>query len=682
MEASPTASTESNALSRELEGFLVQLAAALQRHSMYPAGHPALRPALGNVMECLGEAVVDAGALRIKITPDCLVVGGATTPAGHPLLGALAKRLHGHQLLSITLIADLAEKEISDFLTTIGVDPGLSASALGAAGAEELERWPNILIEPVPYEALSIAGSDDLADGVDAADATRFWTQVASPTANPDWTDPLGDLSLAEIKAALSDEPNAFDLLIEDQLPSVLDAWRGSDEAAAAVRQGISKLILKLKPDQLLRLLQMARTSGELDETDGAESEGIGKEAVQELIDASCDMSNEQVPVWLIRILTKIGMYAETAAHAPSHKVDGGLDKVVQQLAVGWNVADAKPEDYEEALGRLINTTPVLELGQSLLEEPRSERVVQLSLEIDDLSGSARKAAKAMLEEGELASLLDLLETAPAGSRVSETLWKFVAHPERVRELLRSESPDFATLDRLMGRVGFGAAEPMLETLIESELRAIRRELLNRLAGLGPDVGPLALDHVADERWDVRLNMLALLDRLAVWPEQFTPGPFLKDTEPRVRHEAIKLALKVPALREEAILSSLGEEEEHTIALGVAAAVESCPAAATPDVIRHALDSELSQGLRMRAVRALADFDSPEALRALIRLTWARRWIFWDKLAPVSPVMLTALSALAETWAAEPTAIRVLARATWSGDPLIRAAAGVEEEAE
>ena len=136
MEASTTASTESEVLSGELEELLVRLAAALQAHSMYPAGHPALRPALRKTMECLDEAFLDVSSIRIKITPDCLAVGRATTPAGHGLLGALARRLHGHQLLSITLIADLAEKEISDFLTTIGIDPGLSASALGAAGVE------------------------------------------------------------------------------------------------------------------------------------------------------------------------------------------------------------------------------------------------------------------------------------------------------------------------------------------------------------------------------------------------------------------------------------------------------------------------------------------------------------------------------------------------------------------
>lgn len=687
MNANSVPSPTRQASSEELADFLISLAATLQKHSMYPAGHPALKPLSSEIADVINELAAVHGSLRVKVAPDRLVVGDVTTPTGHPTLGVLARRLHGHQLLAFTVTAGLTAREISDFLSTVGVEAGLSIEPLGAAGPEKRERWPHILVEPVPYASLSLDRDEtDLeTDTVDAADTARFWDRVATPVGETVWD--LEGAGLLDQDAAGDgklrvEQKHAYNQLIESQLPQILAAWDGSDENSEAVRQGVSQLILSLRPDQLARLLEMATASG--DETEAGEDapQEVTEEAVQRLVDATRDVSNQRVPIWLVRLLTKIGMYAETAADAPGSEADNVLGDLVHQLADGWDMVEANPADYEEALGRLVNLTPVLEADRSWLEEPRAGRIVQMSLEYDEASGATHRAAGAMAEEGELRALLDLLDSAPQGSSAAHDLWGLVGRPETLRRLLEEEPPDLAILDRLTARIGIAAAEPMLDALMESDVRSTRRALFDRLVDMGGQVGPLAVDRLDDDRWYVRRNMLALVDHLPIWPECFTPAPYILDPEARVRREAFKLVVRVPALREEAILAALDESDQHTIAVGLAAAEESCPTSALPKVSKHVVDSRLDPGLRVSGVRALATTRSPAALQTLLRLTWVRLFLRWGHFRRRCPVMLEALRVLAAVWPNDPKAIQVLRRAARSNDPQIRAAVGAGEETE
>ncbi len=383
-----------------------------------------------------------------------------------------------------------------------------------------------------------------------------------------------------------------------------------------------------------------------------------------------------RVPIWLIRVLTKIGMYAESAAEAPSSRANGSMLELVQQLSTGWEVGDAKPGDYEEALGRLLNATPVLEMGRSWIEEPQAERVVQIGLEVDEVRGAPRRAASAMLEDGRIAELLDLLEGAPTSGQAKESLWGLVARPEQVRRLLQGDPPDFGSLDRIVPHVGLPAVDPMLDALVAASSRSTRRELFNRLAAMGPAVGPVAVERLSDDRWYARRNMLALLDRLEELPQGFSPALYLKDPEPRVRREAVKLALRFNSLRDTAIAVALNSEDERTIATGLAAAAQGCPDHVFSDVIRHVLDERLGSATRVNGVRALAARGGTRAAKTLAQLTWVRRWLFWHGLPPKSPVMLEALRALAFTAApTDPTLGKILSRARRSADPDVREAA-------
>src|SRR5207247_2393619 len=183
-----------------------------------------------------------------------------------------------------------------------------------------------------------------------------------------------------------------------------------------------------------------------------------------------------------------------------------------------------------------------------------------------------------------LASLLDLLEGAPAGSAV-EAVWARVATPAAVRRVLEGAPIDFRSLDRLLGRVGLEAADLLLDFLATAEERAVRRALLDRLVTLGAVLGPRLAARLGDERWYVVRNLLWMLDRLPALPPDFSPGPFSAHADARVRREALKLRLKVLAEREAALHAALQDPDEQAVRLGLIAAQQDCPPNALPLVV-------------------------------------------------------------------------------------------------
>src|SRR5207302_914244 len=80
-----------------------------------------------------------------------------------------------------------------------------------------------------------------------------------------------------------------------------------------------------------------------------------------------------------------------------------------------------------------------------------------------------------------------------------------------------------------------------------------RRGLLAQLVRLGAGIGPLVVRRLEDDRWYVIRNLLALLEDLAVLPEGFSPARFALHADARVRRQAVKLPLKLPAERDVAL---------------------------------------------------------------------------------------------------------------------------------
>jgi hypothetical protein len=143
----------------------------------------------------------------------------------------------------------------------------------------------------------------------------------------------------------------------------------------------------------------------------------------------------------------------------------------------------------------------------------------------------------------------------------------------------------------------------------------------------------------------------------------------------RIRREAIKLLLESPEHATEGVLLGLRDTDDGIASLAATAALESCPAAALPLVERITVDARRAPELRALTLRILARTRAPEALRLVLTAALGRRIWFGPRLAPKSPLLLAALTALANHWREHPSAAEILRLALQHSDAEIRAAA-------
>ena len=176
--------------------------------------------------------------------------------------------------------------------------------------------------------------------------------------------------------------------------------------------------------------------------------------------------------------------------------------------------------------------------------------------------------------------------------------------------------------------------------------------------------------------------MLALLEDLSPLPPGFSAAAYLRHADARVRWQAVKVQVKLPAARDEALALGLQDHDPRTLrlALGLAVALQSCPDSAVPVLAGRATDRALPPDVRTLAVRALGHARAPAALATLLRLASTGRTLFGrEKLPPKSPELLAALAGLASGWQHDPRARALLHRAADSSDPDIRGAADTGE---
>jgi hypothetical protein len=165
---------------------------------------------------------------------------------------------------------------------------------------------------------------------------------------------------------------------------------------------------------------------------------------------------------------------------------------------------------------------------------------------------------------------------------------------------------------------------------------------------MGAAIAPEVIARLPGAPWYVQRNLLFLLAKLPVLVEGFSPTPYVRHADARVRREAVRMLFRVPGGRAHALRAALADPDPGVVQLGLAAAIAECPPALIPIVARHATSERAEPHLRALALRVLGASGSPQALETLLRVTLARRTLIGrQRLVPRSPELLTALTALA-----------------------------------
>jgi hypothetical protein len=150
----------------------------------------------------------------------------------------------------------------------------------------------------------------------------------------------------------------------------------------------------------------------------------------------------------------------------------------------------------------------------------------------------------------------------------------------------------------------------------------------------------------------------------------------------RVRREALKLLLRAPEHRDAAVIAAMSDRDEGIVHRALSAALDGCPRAAVPLIMRHVERGTMQPEVRALGVRVVGAARAPGTLDWLLtRVATRGRVLRREKLLPKSPEMLAALAGLAAGWRDDSRGEAVLHRARQSADAEIRAAAAIRGRA-
>jgi len=666
---------------------LIDLSVALHKYSMYPEGHPSLAPAAGAVVRRAEQLLEDRVKISLGVARRQLVIEGVATDPKHPLLCELAGRLHRHHLGAVSFRKGVEGGEVAEMLRTLAVEPDRTGLPLGLGDREKLRAWPHVQLHAMTYERLELVdeGGDEVG-ALESGRGTRAWgaqlwvglaraALAAAPDDDaPPPTEP--DEIAQAIDERLGDAAESYEQVVVGYLLQIAQELKAAGgHEAVTLRRRISRLIHSLKPETLRRLVQMGGDLGQRRRFVADAASGMAVDAVLEIVKAAAETSHQTISHSLVRMLSKLAAHAEGGSEQARPQADAALREQVQRLLRDWTLADPNPEAYSAALQRMSRAPPLFVSSPTAESPAEPERVVAMALEVETVGPRARAAVDRLVEEGKLLPLLEVLRQLPPDHAASGVVWERIATPDMVRRLVAKEPVDFTILDRLVPRVGVAAAEPLLEALAVAESRSTRRGLLGQLARLGSGIAPMVVARLDDERWYFTRNLLALLEDLPAVPDDFSPARLTQHADARVRWQALKLQLKLPAERERALITALKDADPRTLrlALSLLVTLQSVPDAALPLVVSRATDREIAPDLRVLAIRVLGCTAAPAAFETLLRLTSSgRSFLGREKLPPKSPELLVALTALAVGWGADPQARATLARAAASSDPEIR----------
>jgi hypothetical protein len=680
----PSATTGSRgqnaaALSRELSDFLVEFSIVLHKRSMYPSGHPHLQTAAVRFVGRMSSMLEGRDSVTLGVARHRLVIESVTTDPNNALLRDLAHRLHRHRIASVQLIRGATLEEIESVLSALSEDPLRGDGPIGRR-LDTVGPWDHVRLRGMGFDKFTLQRTSGAQTAITEGSAAErdAWVELArlalSTEPGDETADDADPLVVAQAIGQKAGEV-AYDRVVLGYLSKVAEEMSGRKSAGEdQLGQRISRMIGALDPHTLRRLLETgADVAGRRRFALNA-SQILAADAVMEVVEAAAQATNQTISHNLLRLLHKLAHHAEEGTKEVRAEADRALRTNVARLIGDWELEDPNPTRYTAMLEGMVRHSPVdAEVMTDGGCDP--ELLVKMALELGCIGPAVLVAADAMLARKELGRLAQLLELMPH-TEASEALWTHVATPDLLEAELQATPMDHQAVAILVKRIGAHAANALLDRLETADDRSTRATVLKQLLELGPPVGRLAVDRLTDAPWYVQRNILVLLGRLGAWPDGFSPTSYTVSADPRIRREAIKLLLESPQHTVEGILLGLRDSDVGIATLAATAAHENCPAAALPLLERITVDTERPSDLRAITLKILARTRAPEALRLLLAVVMTRRLWFTRRLAPKSPLLLSALTALNSHWQENQSAREVLTVAKQHPDPDIRLAAG------
>src|SRR5262245_32659444 len=465
------------ALSRELSEFLVELSIAVQKHAMYPGGHPSLSAAVAGLTHRVGRLLDERTTLVFGVARRQLIIDGVATDPDQPVLRRLAEGLHRHHLGAVSLSRGLEADELAQALRALSLEVD-SHGPLGLAAPGRVLEWPHVRLHPLTFDRLELVGVQPDNTGPDKAAMGRaadLWVGLARAAMATSDRGQVDATAVAAEPAAVAqaiDEhegATAYDQVIIGyllQIAQELNSASGDD--AAMLRGRSARLIAALKPETLRRLIEMGGDRAQRREFVMNAASGMSVDAVIDILKAAADVGGQTISHGLARMLSKLAAHAELGHEQVKPLAEGALREHVGRLLSGWELADPNPDAYSRVLQHIAHSAPAPGVShtRSLVQDQDALRLVQMSLELGSEGPSVDRAMDQALGGGEFGDLLRLLASVPPkGDAVAARLRVKLTAPASITALTAHEPFDVDALDRLVPLVSLDGYEMFLDAL-------------------------------------------------------------------------------------------------------------------------------------------------------------------------------------------------------------------------
>jgi hypothetical protein len=678
------------AISRELADFLLELSITLNKHAIYPNKHPLLDLAIYGVANRLALLFDERReSLSIGVARRQLIIEGVATDPHNPVLKELAQRLHKHHVGALKFVRGIGREELAEALAALALDPIRTEKPIG----HDLERvgklWEHVRFFPLTYDRLQLIEDDGSEaagpDQMGAGRATQLWIGLAraalvsdtsTTSSQRDDADDSTALEPATVARAIDEHQReeAYDQVIVGYLLQIGEELRTADgPEAVGLQRRVSRLVGSLKESTLEKLLEMGGDKAQRRKFLLDASQGITVEAVIDLVKAASAAEGQTVSHSMLRMLSKLAHHP-SAAGSPRQKTDPTIRDVMRRLVDDWSLDDPNPEAYRKVLENMSSSKGDGNTAVSAVPtECEPERMVQIAIEVGAMGPQVQAAMSALCKSGRANLLLDLVERAPDAD-AGAPVWEFLLGERILDTLLSQQRVDLPLVGRFARRIGIPAAPALLAAISAYEDAKIRMQFYDLLESLGDAVGPALSERIPAASPTLQRELIALIGRLAVIPAKFSAAAYLLNPDALVRREAVRLLLRDPSGRNEAVMAALSDADDRVVFVGLTAAQEKCPPGAA-DLIKYRVDrGELDSQLRTMGIRVVAQQNSPEILTWLLGFVISEtRWSRRPKLLPSTPEMLAALSMIASMWGDDPAAAAAIKLAEQSKDAEVRA---------
>ena len=460
-------------------------------------------------------------------------------------------------------------------------------------------------------------------------------------------------------------------------LTDLTEAARSRGQAdTAGIQEQLSNLVGALSPETTRRLVKLRGDGLQQRSFLMAASHVMTADVVRQLVEAAAESSGKDLSPALLTLLQKLALHAVQSVNGRKAAADDSFRELVRRLIEGWEEQQANqnlPELYGADATRLPELPDVTSSVWAYAPEP--ERIILMSIEAGIIESGTLRAVDWMMAKGQTDQLLLMLSDLE-DDPVAKVIHDRVFHPRTVSVLLSTDPIDLDTLGQLIPEAGLEAADMLLDTLASSKDRKVRARILDLLIRYGEAIGAEVVNRIPGAPWYVQRNLLHLLGQLPQLPPEFSADICLGHPDPRVRHEGLKLLLRDPIARENAIVVAVRASDQPTLRLGFVAATETLPPEAVEPIMTRVSSRKLPDDIRALGIRAIGGVEEESVFQLLSGLCRGkRRWLWWG-LAPKSASMLEALAAISLHWSYHPKAARILKRGAKHGDKQVREAAG------